>query len=96
MLIVGVIGIPFIIDDNLEFKVDKINFAKCNLEGISYLLEIANFTEFFENNEIGENLQWFYSILFVIFKKCVPKSKIYESAKIPRSNNELRNHKIFL
>ena len=32
-----------------------------------------------------------YSILFDIFKKYVPKSRIYKSAKIPWSNKELRN-----
>ena len=87
LLTVGVINdIP---DDNMEFKVEKLNFRKCNFESISYLLDSVNFTEIFENNEIDENVELFYSILFDIFKKYVAKSRIYESAKIPWSNKKL-------
>ena len=39
------------------------NFRKCNFEGISYLLDSVNFTEIFENNDLDENVELFYSIL---------------------------------
>ena len=84
LLTVGVINV--IPDNNLEFKVEKLNFRKGNFEGIAYSLD--NFTE---NNDKDEHEELFYYILFDIFKKNVPKSTIYESAKIPWSNKELRN-----
>ena len=44
--------ISYIPDDNIEIKVEKLNFGKRNFEGISYLLVSVSFTEIFENNEM--------------------------------------------